>query len=215
MTSTVLVTGGSGFIAGHCIIQLLDQGFAVRTTVRSLTREAAVRQVLADAGITDLTLTLNFQPAFSEQAQEATLLQSNLAEIGVTLNLEPIAFADYLNLLSDFSTIPEMMLATEAAPYPDAGVMLTRLFLSSAVGTNKMAYSNPDVDSLLAEANAEPDADTRCDYYMDAQTIIDEDNAIMPMYTVTAGTAHRPDIAGAELAAPNGSLAISSLTVTQ
>jgi peptide/nickel transport system substrate-binding protein len=173
------------------------------------------KKVLSDAGLSDLTLTLDFQPAFAEQAQEATLLQSNLAEIGVTLNLEPIAFADYLNLLSDFSTIPEMMLATEAAPYPDAGVMLTRLFLSSAVGTNKMAYSNPEVDSLLADANAEPDADTRCDYYMDAQTIIDEDNAIMPMYTVTAGTAHRPDIAGAELAAPNGSLSIASLTVNE
>ena len=55
MTSTpqrVLVTGGSGFIAGHCILQLLEQGYVVRTTVRSLAREAAVRAVLADAGMT-------------------------------------------------------------------------------------------------------------------------------------------------------------------
>ncbi|BBB01376.1 putative dihydrokaempferol 4-reductase [Actinacidiphila reveromycinica] len=47
----VLVTGGSGFIAGHCILQLLDQGYLVRATVRSLSREAAVRSVLADAGM--------------------------------------------------------------------------------------------------------------------------------------------------------------------
>jgi nucleoside-diphosphate-sugar epimerase len=47
----VLVTGGSGFIAGHCILQLLDQGYDVRATVRSLGREAAVRAVLADAGL--------------------------------------------------------------------------------------------------------------------------------------------------------------------
>lgn len=47
----VLVTGGSGFIAGHCILQLLEQGYLVRTTVRSLSREPAVRAVLADAGM--------------------------------------------------------------------------------------------------------------------------------------------------------------------
>ncbi|OQR63527.1 epimerase [Streptomyces maremycinicus] len=47
----VLVTGGSGFIAGHCILQLLEQGYRVRTTIRSLSREAAVRAVLSEAGM--------------------------------------------------------------------------------------------------------------------------------------------------------------------
>jgi nucleoside-diphosphate-sugar epimerase len=47
----VLVTGGSGFIAGHCILQLLEQGYLVRTTVRSLKREPDVRSVLSDAGM--------------------------------------------------------------------------------------------------------------------------------------------------------------------
>src|SRR5437879_6482327 len=47
----VLVTGGSGFIAGHCILGLLELGYLVRTTVRSLKRESAVRTVLADAGM--------------------------------------------------------------------------------------------------------------------------------------------------------------------
>ena len=47
----VLVTGGSGFIAGHCILQLLEQGYLVRTTVRSLGKEAAARAVLEDAGM--------------------------------------------------------------------------------------------------------------------------------------------------------------------
>jgi dihydroflavonol-4-reductase len=46
----VTVTGGSGFIAGWCILQLLEQGHAVRATLRSLTREAEVRQTLGRMG---------------------------------------------------------------------------------------------------------------------------------------------------------------------
>jgi len=42
----VLVTGGSGFIGSRCIIQLLQEGYRVRTTVRSLNREAEVRSIL-------------------------------------------------------------------------------------------------------------------------------------------------------------------------
>ena len=46
----VLVTGGSGFIGTHCILQLLEAGYRVRTTVRSLKREADVRALLKTGG---------------------------------------------------------------------------------------------------------------------------------------------------------------------
>jgi nucleoside-diphosphate-sugar epimerase len=39
----VLVTGGTGFIARWCVVQLLEQGFEVRTTVRTPAREPEVR----------------------------------------------------------------------------------------------------------------------------------------------------------------------------
>jgi dihydroflavonol-4-reductase len=46
----VLVTGGSGFIGAHCILQLAHAGYRVRTTVRSSRREAGVRAMLTAGG---------------------------------------------------------------------------------------------------------------------------------------------------------------------
>jgi dihydroflavonol-4-reductase len=48
--SEVLVTGGSGFIGAHCIVQLLAAGHGVRTTVRNLARRNDVLAMLKQSG---------------------------------------------------------------------------------------------------------------------------------------------------------------------
>lgn len=47
----VLVTGGTGFVAIHCILQLLEKGYQVRTTVRSLPRKHEVLDMLMSVGV--------------------------------------------------------------------------------------------------------------------------------------------------------------------
>ena len=47
MTKSVLVTGGTGYVAGWVIAELLNRGYAVRTTVRSMNRAEAVRSAVA------------------------------------------------------------------------------------------------------------------------------------------------------------------------
>ena len=49
----VLVTGGSGYVASHLILQLLAQGHSVRTTVRNAAREEHVRKILRSTGAND------------------------------------------------------------------------------------------------------------------------------------------------------------------
>jgi nucleoside-diphosphate-sugar epimerase len=52
-SKTVLVTGGSGYLGGWCVVELLRRGYRVRTTVRELAREAEVRATVGtqvDAG---------------------------------------------------------------------------------------------------------------------------------------------------------------------
>ena len=52
--SLVLVTGGSGFIGGHCILQTLAAGHSVRATLRNPARANEVRSQLERAGAAGL-----------------------------------------------------------------------------------------------------------------------------------------------------------------
>jgi nucleoside-diphosphate-sugar epimerase len=45
MGSVVLVTGGNGFVAGWCMIDLLERGYTVRATMRDLSHGSAAARV--------------------------------------------------------------------------------------------------------------------------------------------------------------------------
>jgi nucleoside-diphosphate-sugar epimerase len=57
----VLITGASGFIAGHCILEMLNHGYEVRGTLRSLSRADAIKSVLRNH--TDRIEALEFASA--------------------------------------------------------------------------------------------------------------------------------------------------------
>jgi dihydroflavonol-4-reductase len=48
---TVLVTGGNGFLAGHCIARLASDGYRVRFTVRSVDKARETQRALETAGV--------------------------------------------------------------------------------------------------------------------------------------------------------------------
>jgi nucleoside-diphosphate-sugar epimerase len=65
--SRVLVTGGSGFIGGHCLLRLLGDGHEVRTTVRRIAREPEVRATLQRGGLAAGRERLSFVEADLER----------------------------------------------------------------------------------------------------------------------------------------------------
>jgi nucleoside-diphosphate-sugar epimerase len=90
----VLVTGGSGYIGGWCIIALLQQGYTVRTTVRSLARADEVRASLAT--VVDPGNRLSFHAAdltrdegWDEAAQGAQFVLHVASPLGVPEPKDP------------------------------------------------------------------------------------------------------------------------------
>ena len=72
----VLVTGGTGFVGVHCILQLLHAGYTVRTTLRSLDRKNEIIEMLKNGGVdsfehlsfveTDLSKDTNWDEAVKD-----------------------------------------------------------------------------------------------------------------------------------------------------
>jgi nucleoside-diphosphate-sugar epimerase len=62
----VLVTGASGFIGAHCIKRLHEDGHRVRGTVRSLSREAEVREMAGDGPLDLVTADLTADDGWAE-----------------------------------------------------------------------------------------------------------------------------------------------------
>ena len=58
MTSTVLLTGISGYIGLHCAKQLLEAGFFVRGSVRSVEKSREVLDTLAACAVDTRNLSI-------------------------------------------------------------------------------------------------------------------------------------------------------------
>jgi dihydroflavonol-4-reductase len=72
-TPTVLVTGGTGYLATRLLADLLITGAAVRTTVRSLDREEEVRAAVRRAGADDGGLSFVAASLTDDDGWEAAL----------------------------------------------------------------------------------------------------------------------------------------------
>lgn len=91
------------------------------------------------------------------------------------------------------------------ADYPHANNQLNGLFTCHG-GNNDSQYCNPDFDALIQQAAAEPDQDKQVALYNQAQTILMNDAAILPLRFATITYEVQPYVGGMT---PTGSDAVA------
>ncbi len=101
-------------------------------------------------------------------------------ELGVQVEIQQVEWATYLQDLNKQKHQAFAGLGWEA-DYPDPQDFLDILFHTDS-GINHGAYSNPDADKILEEARVEPDVDRRVQLYRQAEELIVNDAAWVPLW---------------------------------
>ncbi|MDO8613851.1 MAG: peptide ABC transporter substrate-binding protein [Dehalococcoidia bacterium] len=154
------------------------------------------RELLDDAGgpgsLGDISLLSSGRGASVGPIIEAlqAMWEQNL---GVTVEVDQEEFGLFLRDLDDGNFT--MFDLGWVADYVDPQNFLDIKFHSGSPN-NEMKYSNPDVDELLEEARTEQDEPTRLDLYRQAEEVIVEDAAWIPLYHGKSNALIKPDVEG-------------------
>jgi peptide/nickel transport system substrate-binding protein len=165
---------------------------------------AKAKQMLADLGYTagsdgvlakdgkklEFTLTIRTEDEYKRVAEA---LQSQLADIGVKINIDVKQPQDIKDMTIKGSH--QMILWTYGLLDPN---ILGYLFYSSNIGaTNRMRYNNPDLDKLLKEADSALDWNVRKAKIADVLKLLVDQRPNVPLYSRLTYVAYRKDqIAG-------------------
>lgn len=159
MAGTVLVSGGSGYIAGFLIRQLVAEGWTVHATVRSLSREAEVR---ARLGVDNARLRF-FAADLSADAgwAEAMAGCTHVAHVASPFPPKAVKYADELIVPARDGALRALRVAKAAG--------VTRFVLTSSAAA--IAYGHPPGKTTFTEADWSDPTHPDCSPYAQSKTI--------------------------------------------
>lgn len=140
----------------------------------------AAKALLAEAGVSDLSLDLRYDVSNNFDATTSQVIQANLADIGITVNLMPTDSGAYweLGLESKGDTWKDLQLTLMAyTTGPDPADAL-QWFQANQVGVwNWERWKSDEWETLWTQALAERDVAKRRQMYIRMQEIMEETGA--------------------------------------
>lgn len=135
----------------------------------------AARQMLEDAGVTDLSMKVWAMPVqrpyMPNARRTAELIQEDLAEIGVDVEIVSYEWGEYLERSSELDRDGAVILGwTGDNGDPDnfLGVLLS---CAAVEGANRAQWCNEEFSALIDQAKATSDQNERAELYRQAQGI--------------------------------------------
>ncbi len=137
------------------------------------------RQELAASGVdpASVNLTYVYPEGGNVQRQVGLLLQSNLAELGITIELQEIPWARIVEMSASADSNPDMAAIYDTLKYPHPDSHLFGMYHPSALGSYRTIsrFQVPEVSQLLEQARSTIDIEKQLDLYLQAEEMITAD----------------------------------------
>jgi len=155
--------------------------------------------LLDSAGVSDLTIEFMVSSDFPETVTQAQVIASQLAGIGVNVEISDVDFGTWLDRQGE-GDFDAFMLSWIGNIDPDDFYYAQH---HSEGSFNFQGYSNPDVDALLDEARVETDQNARKALYDEAAMLIVDDASYIYLYNPENVQAWGPQVEGFEVRGDN------------
>lgn len=177
--------------------------FAAITEPAYTTDLAEARRLLDASGVDPNGVTLTFGSLggpSSIQTRVAQLFQSNVAPLGIDVEISNHAWADILSQTSQPETTKNVYAIQLAPSYPDPDGLLPQAWATSSHGSWSGAqwYTNPDVDRLIADGRSTLEEAQREAIYQQVQQEIIDDSPAVFMMNLPVQVAVSNDVGGYE-----------------
>lgn len=152
------------------------------------------KALLAEAGVEDLTIEFVVQAGDANYEQVAVLLQSQLAEAGITVNITKQETGQVWDTIveGDYDLSPNYWTNDVIDPDQKTGFVLDGS--DEDVLSYYTRYNNPEVNDLIAAARVETDEEKRKAMYYDIQRIAQEDVNWLGLYYSPFRNASRSNV---------------------
>lgn len=151
------------------------------TTSLNLDVAAAKAELAKSKYPTGFTATLLIASGNAGRAQEAQIIQSAAASIGITLNIESIDLAAFRTRFKAYDF--DLMINSGQSDSPDPNGMIA--FQTDPDGFSKSYwthYTNDRVTELAAQGRVTPDGDARKAIYLEIQQILADEVPFIPLF---------------------------------
>lgn len=115
--------------------------------------------------------------------------------LGVDVELNPVEPTTFTALTKDRETAPAMFILGWCADYPDPQNWLSVYWKTGAFG-ERIAYSNPDLDVILDEADTSTDQELRAELYQQGQDMLVQGSPGAFMYNTVNSYLVKPWVTG-------------------